>query len=302
MLFELAAIFVNVVLPVFGIAAIGYILGPKLSLEAHTLSRAAYYVLIPAFIFQAISTSQMELKSALLMVIFITLCHLVFAGMGWAAGRLLNRSAEVTAAFMMIAVFGNVGNFGIPLIRFRLGDAALAPATISFVAISITAFIVCVGAAGWAKGGRDGAIRSLFKTPALWATIPGLLVSAGKVELPLVLTRIVGLLAGGMIPLMLLALGLQLSAARKLRINKNVIVASGLRLIAAPAIAALAAIPFGLGRVEYAVGILQAGMPTAVLVSIIAIEYDVVPEFVTTTVFFSTLLSLLTLTILLTLI
>jgi len=299
MLLELAAIFVNVVLPVFGIAAIGYFLGPKLSLNAPTLSRAAYYVFVPAFIFHAISTSRVELKRALLMVVYITLCHLVFAGMGWAAGRLLGRSREVTAALMMIAVFGNVGNFGIPLIRFRLGDSALAPATIYFVAISITAFVVCVGAAGWAKGGRRGAMWSLFKTPALWATIPGLLVSAGKVELPLVLTRMVGLLAGGMIPLILLALGLQLSEARKLRIRTDVVVASGLRLIAAPAIAALGAIPLGLGRIEYAAGILQAGMPAAVLVSIIAIEYDVVPDFVTTTVFFSTLLSLLTLTVLL---
>jgi len=42
--------------------------------------------------------------------------------------------------------------------------------------------------------------------------------------------------------------------------------------------------------------------PAAVLVSIIAIEHDVVPGFVTKTVFFSTLLSLLTLTVLLTLI
>jgi len=145
-------------------------------------------------------------------------------------------------------------------------------------------------------------VWGLFKTPALWATIPAMLVSSGKIELPLVLTRMIGLLAGGMIPLILLALGLQLSEARKLRIRTDVIVASGLRLIAAPVIAAVAAIPLSLGRVEYAAGILQAGMPTAVMVSIIAIEYKVVPDFVTTTVFFSTLISLLTLTVLLALV
>jgi predicted permease len=302
MLFELLAIFLNVVLPVFGIVAIGYLLGPRLALDAHTLSRVAYYVFVPAFVFQAIGTSRVELGNALLMVVYITLCHLVFAALGWAAGRLLKRSAEVTAAFMMIAVFGNVGNFGIPLIRFRLGDSALVPATIYFVAIVITAFIVCVGAAGWAKDGRSGAMWSIFKTPALWAAIPAFMVSGSGVELPLVLTRIVGLLAGAMIPMMLLALGLQLSEVRKLRISGDVMIATGLRLLVAPAVAAVVAIPFGLGHVEYATGILQAGMPAAILVSILAIEHDVVPGFVTTTVFFSTLLSLLTLTVLLTLI
>jgi hypothetical protein len=49
-------------------------------------------------------------------------------------------------------------------------------------------------------------------------------------------------------------------------------------------------------------GILQAGMPVAVLGSIIAIEYNIIPKFVTTAVLFSTLFSLLTLTILLYLI
>jgi len=128
------------------------------------------------------------------------------------------------------------------------------------------------------------------------------MVSDSGVELPLVLTRIVGLLADAMIPMMLMTLGLQLSEVRKLRISGDVIIATGLRLLVAPAVATVVAIPFGLSHVEYATGILQAGMPAAVLVSIIAIEHDVVPEFVTTTVFFSTLLSLLTLTVLLTLI
>lgn len=301
MLFELATIFFNVVLPVFGIVALGYLLGPRLALDAHTLSRVAYYVFVPAFVFQAISNSRVELGNALLMVVYITFCLLIFAALGWAAGRLLKRSAEVTAAFIMISVFGNVGNFGIPLIRFRLGDSALMPATIYFVAIVITAFVICVGAAGWAKDGRSGAVLSIFKTPALWAAIPAFMVSGSGVELPLVLTRIVDLLAGAMVPVMLLALGLQLSEVRKLRISGDVMIATGLRLLVAPAVAAVVAIPFGLGHVEYVTGILQAGMPAAILVSIIAIEHDVVPGFVTTTVFFSTLLSLLTLTVLLTL-
>jgi len=302
MLFEVSAIFFNVVLPVFGIVAVGYFLGPRLALDGHTLSRVAYYVFVPAFVFQAISTFRVELGNALRMVVFISLCHLVFATLGWAVGRLLKRSAEVTAAFMMIAVFGNVGNFGIPLIRFRLGDSALGPATIYFVAIAITAFVISVGAAGWAKGGRRGALWSIFKTPALWAAIPAFVVSGSGVEFPLVLTRIIGLLAGAMIPMMLIVLGLQLAEVRELRISGDIMIAAGLRLLVAPAVAAVTAVPFGLGPVEYSTGILQSGMPAAVLVSIIAIEHDVVPGFVTKTVFFSTLLSLLTLTVLLALV
>ena len=57
---------------------------------------------------------------------------------------------------------------------------------------------------------------------------------------------------------------------------------------------------FDLEGMERSTEILQAAMPSAVLTSIIAIEYKLIPEFVTTTVLFSTLYSILTLTVFLT--
>ena len=44
---------------------------------------------------------------------------------------------------------------------------------------------------------------------------------------------------------------------------------------------------------------MQAAMPAAVLTSIIALEYDLLPDFVTRTVLFSTLASVVTLTLIL---
>jgi len=68
---------------------------------------------------------------------------------------------------------------------------------------------------------------------------------------------------------------------------------------AGPALALALAPLFGLDGIERAVGVLQAAMPAAVLASIIAVENDLLPEFVITTVLFSTLLSIVTLTIVL---
>jgi predicted permease len=298
---ELFAVFFNVILPVFGIVALGYLLGGRLELQARTLTRTAYYVFVPAFIFQAISGSQVPLDNALKMLCFIVATHLLAAFVAGGIGRLLGRSREMIAAFVMIAVFGNVGNYGLALIRFRLGDAALAPATIYFVAITITAFVVCVGAAGWARGGSRGAIWGVLKTPALWATVPALVVSSGGVMVPLLLARMIGLLADAMIPVMLFALGLQLLEQKRVSLSTDVLLASGLRLLLAPAIALLVALPFGLGQTEYAAGVLQAAMPTAILVAIIAKENDIAPSFVTSVVMVTMLASLLTLTLLMVL-
>jgi predicted permease len=123
------------------------------------------------------------------------------------------------------------------------------------------------------------------------------MVSNSDLSVPLVFSRMLGLLADAMIPVMLFALGLQLLEQKRVRVSLDVVVASSIRLLLAPVLACLVAIPFGLGYVDYASGVLQAGMPTAILVSIISRENNIVPEFVTSVVLFTTLASLVTLTL-----
>lgn len=298
---QLMNVFLNVILPVFGIVMIGYLLGGRLELQARTLTRAAYYVFVPAFIFQAISSADLPLAVTLRMVCYIILAQVLTALLAGGVGRILGKSKEMIAALVMIAAFGNVGNYGLAVIRFHLGEPAMASATIYFVAITVSAFVICVGAAGWAHGGSKGALWGVVKTPALWATVPALMVSNSGLVVPLMATRMIGLLADAMIPVMLFALGLQLLEQKRVALSPDVLLASGVRLIVAPAIAAAVAVPFALGPVESIAGILQAGMPTAILVAIIAKENNIVPRFVTSVVVVSTLASLLTLTLLMAL-
>lgn len=298
----LLSVFLDVVAPVFAIVAIGWTLGPRLGLDARTLSRAAYYVFVPAFTFDVISRSEVPLASAGRMGAYAALAHLSFGAIAFVLARTLGRSRKVTAAWVMLAVFGNVGNFGLALISFRLGAEALAPATIYYVVILLTSFVVCVGAAAWTRGGGLSAVASVFRTPALLVAAPAFALSGAHVELPLLVSRTVGLLGGAMIPTMLFVLGVQLAGTRALRPSADVAIVAALRLVVAPAVAWALAAPFGLEGLERASGILQAGMPAAILVAIIATEYDVEPAFVTTAVLASTVLSLPTLTVLLSLV
>ena len=117
--------------------------------------------------------------------------------------------------------------------------------------------------------------------------------------MPLMLARPIELLAAAMIPTMVVALGVQLAGAGLPKINRDMVIASAIRLIGGPVIAMLLAAPFGITGLERSVGIIQSAMPTAVLASIIAFENDLIPEFVITTVLFSTLASVITLTVVL---
>jgi len=293
-------VFLNVVTPVFILVVIGYFVGPRLNIEARSLSRTAYFVFIPAFVFNIISEAKIDSELALQMLSFILVAQIAVALLGFLVGKALRQSREITAAFVLIATFGNVGNFGLPLIVFRLGETARTYATVYFVATVFISFVICVGVASWARSGGVTAVFSVFKTPALIALIPALVFNITDLEVPIFLSRLSGLLGQAMIPVMLITLGVQMGEIPKIKINFNVFAASTVRLIGGPVLALLIVPYFGLEGLERSTGILQAAMPAAVLASIIALEYKLLPEFVTTTVLFSTLYSILTLTVILT--
>jgi len=279
-------VFLNVVTPVFILVVIGYFVGPRLKIEARSLSRTAYFVFIPAFVFNIISEAKIDSGLALQMLSFIFVAQIAVALLGFLVGKALRQSREITAAFVLIATFGNVGNFGLPLIVFRLGETARTYATVYFVATVFISFVICVGVASWVRSGGVTAVFSVFKTPALIALIPALVFNITDVEVPIFLSRLSGLLGQAMIPVMLITLGVQMGEIPKIKISFNVFAASTVRLIGGPVLALLIVPYFGLEGLERSTGILQAAMPAAILASIIALEYKLLPEFVTTTVLF----------------
>lgn len=298
----LLSVFINVVTPVFTLVLTGYLLGSRLNLEARTLSRTAFYIFVPAFVFNVVSQLDIDLSIVFRMALFAIVVHVACVGLAFGVARLLRRSAEMTAAYVGIAAFGNVGNFGLSLVEFRFGPESLPIATLYFLVITIVGFSLSVIAASAVRGGGMGAALGIFKTPGIMAIIPAAFFLATPLEVPLFLDRITGLLGQAMIPTMLVTLGVQLAEVERPRISLDVIIASVIRLAGAPLLAVVLVVPFGLEGLERSVGILQASMPVAILVSIVAIEYKIVPDFVTTTVLFSTVASFVTLTILLSIV
>ena len=296
---QLAAIFLNVLTPVFALVVLGRFAGLKLGLQARTLSRVAYYLLAPGFVFSVLGTARVEGALAARMVAYILVVQVCCAVAGFAVARLLRRPAKVAAAYILIATFANVGNFGLAIIRFALGEGATVAATIYYVAISTSSFAIGVAAANWIKGGGMGAMVAAIKTPAVICLPPALGLNLLDIPLPPFLLRPAELLGSAMIPVMLLGLGVQFAESR---LTTDMFAASAVRLIIAPALAFALAFPFGLAGMARDAGIIQASTPAAVFAAIIALEHDLLPEFVTATVLLSTALSVVTMAIVLYLI
>jgi predicted permease len=298
---QLLTIFVNVLVPVLTVALIGYLAGPRLGLDGRPLSRIAYYILAPAFIFNLFSEAHIELALALRMAAFIYLVTTGCVVIAMILARAMGHRGAMVSAFILVAAFGNVGNFGLPIISFGLGEAALIPASVYFLLLSPYGFIVGVTAAAWGRGSARQAFISAVTTPAILAVIPALFVNWLNLPMPLVVQRPIGLLASAMIPTMLLTLGMQLGSMGRPKLSLDVAAASSVRLLAGPLLAFALAALIGLTGLPRGAGILQASMPSAVFAVLIALEYDLLPDFVTTTVLFSTLASAATLTLVLSL-
>lgn len=295
----LVSIFIGTLVPVFALIGIGAVSAKPLDLQARTLSRAAYYLFIPAFVFQTLSTAKIDLAVAARVTAYTCVTHLAVAVLGWLVAVTLRRPPAMVAAYVLVAVFGNTGNIGLPIVQFHFGPEQLPIGVVYFLAILTFDFVIGVAAANWQRGLSLGAVAAVLKTPALIALPPAILVNVFAIEIPLPLARAIKLLAEAMIPVMLVALGVHLAINGMPRFTGDVWLASIIRLVGGAAVAFALAPHFGVEGVERAVGIIQAAMPVAVLASIIAIEKDLEPQFVMATVMLSTLLALPVLTIVL---
>ena len=126
------------------------------------------------------------------------------------------------------------------------------------------------------------------------AGLPTRLASGG--HLPIAATRPIGLLSDAALPMMVLVLGMQLERATIPERPGVVAAAVALSLLVAPIVALGLAWTLGVVGPARQASVVLASMPAAVVTTILALEFEVAPAFVTSVVFATTLLSPLTLT------
>jgi predicted permease len=120
------------------------------------------------------------------------------------------------------------------------------------------------------------------------------------IQIPNPIMRGVEILSAGAIPAMLVVLGMQMADLKSLDGVWLAVPASLVRLLVAPLIAVLVAGLLGLTGITRSTAIIEASMPTAVITTILATEFNVRPGLVTSTVVLSTLLSAITLPLVIT--
>ncbi len=293
---ELLAIFVQNILPIFIVAGIGFLIARYLGADVQTLSMVTFHVLIPCMIYEVLVNSNVsagEFGRVTLLALGTTL------GMGllaWLVTRALRLDRVMTSAFIVVVMFANGGNYGLPLTLFVFGQETLAYATIFFVVGIILTYTVGIFIASSGRRGLGEALLSVLKIPSIYASAAAIVVILTGVATPSFLMRPIKLLGDAAIPVMILVLGMQLERAVKPASLRLAGLAVGLRLVVSALLGLLLAQFLGLSGAARQGGVLQSAMPVAVVTTILAVEFEIEPAFVTSVVFLTTILSPLTLT------
>jgi hypothetical protein len=204
-------------------------------------------------------------------------------------------------AFLIVVMFSNAGNYGLSVVLFAFGQEVLARAVIYFVTSALLVYSVGSLLASSGRNGLAGALRGLLRVPALWALVAAALVIWTGVTLPAAVFRPLELLGSAAIPIMLLVLGMQFERGARPERPGLVAAASALALVGSPLIGYCLAWLLGLEGITRQAVLVEAAMPSAVITTILALEFDVSPRFVTSVVVVTTLASSVTVSLLIAL-
>jgi hypothetical protein len=293
---ELLPIFLNNLLPIFLAAGAGYALSRFTELDPRPLSRLALYIFSPCLIFTLITQSKLTNDDMLRMVVFATAIVFLVGALTLLLTKLFRFERRVTAAILLTSMFMNAGNFGLPVVLFAFGEAALSHASLFFVTEATLVYTLGVVVASMGSVNIRQALGNLFKIPNLYAVLLALVFLYTGMEVPIPLARTTKLLGDASIPVLLILLGLQFKSAGWSGKLVPLAVTGTMRLAVSPLIAWLLSWSLGVGGVVRQATVLQAAMPAAVLNIVLATEFDAEPSLVTAAVFLTTLLSPFTLT------
>jgi hypothetical protein len=292
----LLSILANQIAPILLTAGAGFVVGRRFSIDLRAVSRIAFYIFSPCLVFVSLYETQLEVGDFGRMAAFALI---VILGLGLAAlvfGKIIGLNRHALTGLLLINMFGNGGNYGLPLNLFAFGESALTHAVVYYVTSTVLVYSLGIVVASSGRAPLRKSLAGIFKVPAVYGVIIAASLRLAGLELPLMLFRAVKLLSGAALPVMLIVLGLQLAEAKRPPDLRIVTVASIFQLISGPALGLLAAAIIGLTGPARQAAVLEAAMPTAVITTILAVEYDNDPVFVTGTVLVTTLLSPLTLT------
>jgi predicted permease len=248
-------------------------------------------------------------------IVAITVTQVATLGvLVWGIGRALRVSRKTLCAIALAVMFYNSGNYGLPLaeLAYPKQTARDGGAVQAFVVLTqnVLTFTVGLSIAAWAGSARVSEIfTKVFRLPVLY-TLTGALATRAWLDadpthrIPTLVAKPAEYLSNGLVPVALVTLGVQLAGNPRWPRWKPVSMAIVLRLLLGPV--QMAALlwtfhRFGVAAMDLwpwpaELLILTAAVPSAVNTLLLTIELDGDADLAADCVFWTTVVSCVTIT------
>ena len=273
--------------------------------DLKSYSKLMTTAILPAVIFLQLSKNPIYEKQFVLVVIMF-LSGIVSMIITWVIGKLMKLQKETLGMLMISSTFGSSSLIGYPLIQFAFpgNSVALTDAIlISELGVGIPIFTLCPIVAAYYGSGSSGfrSISKIFinylKSPIFISVIAGIAFS----RLPSIVNspfldpfwESLRMIQGTLTVIACLILGLQLKFKSPRKIIPLFIVSAIIQIGIQPFLASFGADLMNVNIMDKQVLILIAAMPSAVLGTVFATQYDCDAETSSSLVFLNILISLI---------
>lgn len=264
----------------------------------HVLSGVVYGLLLPALVFKVLLQVSLDIH-------VLRIALLAAGGIGFAlllaavVHRFWKMPRPVAGALLLATAFGNVTYLGLPVLESVFGHWANEVA-IEYDLFASTPLLLTVGVLLAQRYGevrdRDSLLFSLLKVPPLWAALLAVVLNLGHVPIPHWVNGLLDQLAAGVVPLMLVVVGLglgwQRGWARRLTLLVPLL---GIKLVLLPLWVWWLASLTGMQGDLLAAVVLESAMPSMVLGIVLCDRYRLDTALYAEAVTVSTALAVLTL-------
>lgn len=305
----------TIVLPVMLLVGIGFTIQKRLGLHMPTMVRLNFYLVVPGIVYFSVVNSELAAGDVGKVVGFTLGAMCVWAGLTYTVAKLRGVPADQRRAMLMTSIFYNSGNYGLPVQELAFRNTAFgsngATSLQVFVLIvqnmTTFSFGVLLAAGKPADGQWRKTLLQIVRFPPIYALTAGLVTifirhqlgdnAGGVARFLSPFWDTVVFAKSGFIVVALVTLGAQLAVVERGEGQGPVTTSVLLRLVAGPLVGFTLLKLLGWTGPVAQVLLISTSMPTAVNCLLMCMEFDNHPAFVARSVFYSTLLSPITVTL-----
>ncbi len=271
---------------------------PVLS-HRRALTDLVFYILLPALVLDVMWQAPLNLTSVKISLTALSSMAASIIIM-WAFVSFLKVNRAQKGALLIAGTFPNSTYLGLPVTAQALGDWTQAT-VLKYDLFACTPTVLTIGVLIAHHFGNHQTeihpFRTLLKVPPLWALLIAIILNVSNIPQPAAVNHSLGILAGGVVPLMLIALGMSIQwASLKLKYLPLLLPVCLVALVIAPVVAYTTATALHIPTDTFTVAVILAAMPTMIFGIVLCERFQLDSGLYAAAVFLTTLLSIGSLT------